>query len=931
MAFETQTEGEILFSLMKGDGAQAWPTEGVFQLGATPGEAVFDEGGDVEASVVIEDGEEEQGGVGGLSAASYGFWWRVKRNGSEVYRLNDTGRRSFQVSAGDRLSFSLDGSRGSKRAVLSYSFAPSRAGVAPAAGGPAAASVSASVSVSSSVRALSASASVGLSGVPRDPRYLEYQWQYAEQGSEEWTDLPSGGLDALGARSATLYLSRQYSNQNPLRRHRVVVSSTYYSMLPVASAEVAGPGGPMAELPGRPRILSVDPNESRVELSWSSAFDGFSSVTDYVVQYKAYDRYIPQSWVTVSRSASAATSFVVTGLADGTSYIFRVAAVNAVGQGLYSSDSEYPFGYARPGTVPEAPVLLSAVAGVGLVQLSWSPAASYAGSSYEIEVSTNGATWSRLSSGNTEDWPQGATSATLRSLEGGTGYSFRVLAYGTSSKPSPPSNAISATPTSAAPYPPASLAVYGYYSDRSVPADGVAEENLGLYWADDPRYPGTPKTGQAAQYSLDGGATWTPIQSNTPYAPFNVEVVNFPSILPRNTSFLFRAATINSVGQSAWSEPKAGTTPPGMVTGLAATRGQSSVTLSWTAPSGGNAQIVDYLVGVRPGAQVGFDLWSVDSGSRIVNNTGSATSISISRLTATSAVVNNLTAGRLYFFYIYAVNSGRTTNAPYLVSVAGIGRGIDYGPPRVTPYLSSPPGLPGAPTGLSGVPGVVYSMGSNVDPDSVSLGWTKPASDGGMEVTGYAIQYSGDGGSTWTSSGDYMDIEYCLACPQSREVRPLSPPALTTAKVKGLTLMQPYRFRVAAINEVGTGPYTAASPAVTPTKLPLGPEGFAAVPGNGSVSLSWTARTVDSERLPVTGYNVWYQTSGYWSNVVNNTGTYNPPGPWLKFNGSTPIAGTSANVTGLTNGKSYNFRVHAVNAGGEGFSSSVITVVPTAG
>jgi hypothetical protein len=69
-----------------------------------------------------------------------------------------------------------------------------------------------------------------------------------------------------------------------------------------------------------------------VALSWTAPTNtGGVSLTDYVVQYSTDQ----SNWTTVADGTSTATTATVTGLQGGTSYYFRVAAVNSVGTGAY--------------------------------------------------------------------------------------------------------------------------------------------------------------------------------------------------------------------------------------------------------------------------------------------------------------------------------------------------------------------------------------------------------------------------------------------------------------------------------------------------------------------------------------------------------------------------------------------------------------------
>ena len=89
--------------------------------------------------------------------------------------------------------------------------------------------------------------------------------------------------------------------------------------------------------PNAPTSLSGTAGNGQVSLSWTApASNGGAAITDYAVQYSSNSG---STWATFSDGASTATSATVTGLTNGTAYTFRVAAVNSVGTGAYSSAS----------------------------------------------------------------------------------------------------------------------------------------------------------------------------------------------------------------------------------------------------------------------------------------------------------------------------------------------------------------------------------------------------------------------------------------------------------------------------------------------------------------------------------------------------------------------------------------------------------------
>ena len=87
--------------------------------------------------------------------------------------------------------------------------------------------------------------------------------------------------------------------------------------------------------PGAPTGASATPGSAQATVTWTApASNGGSAITGYVVT-----PYIGATAKPSVASSGTGTSKVVTGLVNGTSYTFKVAAVNAIGTGTQSSPS----------------------------------------------------------------------------------------------------------------------------------------------------------------------------------------------------------------------------------------------------------------------------------------------------------------------------------------------------------------------------------------------------------------------------------------------------------------------------------------------------------------------------------------------------------------------------------------------------------------
>jgi surface protein len=445
---------------------------------------------------------------------------------------------------------------------------------------------------------------------------------------------------------------------------------------------------PVPTPPGAPTGVSGTSGNAVVALTWSApASNGGRLISDYVIQYSSNGG---GNWTAFNDGTSTSTSVTVTGLSNGTSYIFRVAAVNAVGTGSYSANSPS----VTPLSAPGAPTGVGGTAGNAQVALTWSAPASTGGSAitdYVIQYSSNGGgSWTTFSDGTST-----STSANVTSLSNGTTYIFRVATVNSVGTGTYSSNSASLVPATS---PGAPTGVSGTSGNAQV----------ALAWASPVSTGGSAITDYLIQYSSDSGSNWTTFNDGT--SPSTSTTVTG---LSNGTSYIFRIAAVNSIGTGSYSQNSSTVTPlttPGAPTGVSGTSGNGQVALTWSSPaSTGGSAITDYRI-----------QYSSDGGANWSTfNDGTSTS--------TSATVTSLSNGTTYIFRVAALNSAGAGS--YSANSAGVTPG------------SSPPG---APTGVSGTAGNT----------KVALTWSAPASNGGSAITDYIVEYSSDSGSNWTTFND---------------------------------------------------------------------------------------------------------------------------------------------------------------------------------
>lgn len=458
---------------------------------------------------------------------------------------------------------------------------------------------------------------------------------------------------------------------------------------------------------------------------------------------------------------------------------------------------------------------------------------------YVVEHSSNGGkNWAKVSSPVSP-----STSRTVTGLTNGTAYLFRVTAQNLKGSSSPAVSASAVTPRTV-PNAPTGITV-------------VADKQAAfLTWKAPAVNGGAAVTDYKVEFSTDKGKTWQTFSDGVS-ASQSVRVSGLKSA----SRYLFRVSAVNVAGSGATvattteMAPLAPTAPLAP-SGVTATAGRRQVTLSWTPPADtGGSPITDYRI--ESSADAGKTWQTFNDGVS----------------TAASAKVTGLTAGKSYVFRVSAVNA--------------VGTGANFRSLAATPLPSAAPSVPAAPTVTPGA-------------GKVNVVWTAPADDGGSPVTDYRVEYSANGGKTWTTFNDGT-----------------SP--FAGAEVTGLTNGTAYVFRVAAVNAVGAGTASAASVAATPKAAtlagaPSNVKGIAS--GTGRVTVSWAAPTTGADQ--VTNYRIEY--------LLDNGSS----ATWKTF--TTTTKATSANVTGLFNGANYLFRVSAVTPAGVGPTSAnsqrVLVVAP---
>ena len=757
-----------------------------------------------------------------------------------------------------------------------------------------------------------------------------YEYRYKTTGDypQTWTAVSPSGRDTIYHKVTGLTNEVEHTFQlRAVNAHGAGPASNGVAVTPTIGASK----------PAAPTGLTATPGDGQVTLTWTNPNN--SSITKW--QYSTDGSNWTDICVTSSNTGCpSVTTTTVTNLTNGTSYTFRLRAVNGVGDGFQTVAG------ATPKAVPAKPTGLTATPGDRQVTLDWTDPGDSTITGWQYKQDTAGP-WTDIPNSSAS-----TTSYTVTGLTNGTAYGFRIRAANSSGQGAQ-SDEASATPNAPPGKPPSlSAGISGTTATLTWTAPSGStitkwqyrlKQTSGSYgaWTDVPSSTGTTTTytvpnltdgiaytfqvravngavpGPASdeagalstpdkptgleahagsttvtlqwdwpnnmsitswQYAQDTGE-WTTMTCTSPCDPRTLIMYKVTG-LTNGTSYSFKIRAVNKAGNSSESVPVSATpiAAPGAPTDLTGTGDDGQAALSWKAPSGSTITKWEYRQRAFS-ANLGGSVWS----RWITITPGGANNT----LTHT---VTQLSNNGVYQFQVRASNS------------------VGAGTPSAAAQVAVVSAKPSAPSNFT-------AGGGNA---TATLAWVYPTSPW-VYVTKW--QYSSDNGTTWAdipaNSGGYKVCgrgeDFIYRCEvfetpaQGGNINTRYATITKTSAATPATLSngKGYSFKIRAVNDKGGTASDDASAAM----IPLAPATFTATAGDAQVALAWTKSTSDTTTL--TSWQYRYKPKSSAESGYTD---------WTTAPGG--ASATSHAVTGLTNGTTYTFQLRAVNATGGGIASS---------
>ncbi|MFW9780269.1 MAG: fibronectin type III domain-containing protein [Candidatus Heimdallarchaeota archaeon] len=654
----------------------------------------------------------------------------------------------------------------------------------------------------------------------------------------------------------------------------------------------------IGNVPSEPLSVVATHGNGQIDLSWAvPSSQGGSAITQYRV-YRSLTTGGPYSNIINTTNLF----YLDTSLTNGQMYFYVITAENNEGESPYSQEVN-----ATPATIPSAPQSLQASYSDSQVVLTWGLPNNDGGSQiteYMIYRASS-PTGPYVNIGNSS-----ILSYTDFTVANGETYWYNVTAVNGEGK-GPSSNQVGVTPITV---PTAPQSLQASYSDSQVT----------IIWQV-PVYDGNSTiTGYNIYRATSPSGSYVLIGTSPGLTYTDLSVSN-------GITYWYNVTAVNAEGEGP-SSNQVGVTPitvPTAPQNLAATYGDSQVTLTWSLPSDdGGSPIIEYVVyrGTSPSgpfSNVGNSttLGYIDSTAvngitywynvTAINAEGEGPSsfqqsatpatvptaplnpqvipgnsqISVSweapaddggstiiryrvyrRITSGSFLnIQNVTGTTSY------LDSSVTNGIKYfyvIVAVNGEGESVASGEVSTTPLA-----VPSSPRSLN----VVYTV------PKVTLSWIAPLDDGGTSIVQYRIYRSTSSGGPYTNLANTTLLSFD-----------------DVSTTKGIT----YYYAVSADNSLGES-IKSSEAIITPTTKPSPPESlYASLDSNNYVILLWNTPS-DTGGLPISSYQIYRsETSG---------------GPYTSIGSTMSVSYTDSSVL---SGTTYFYVIRAVNSQGESVDSN---------
>ena len=728
----------------------------------------------------------------------------------------------------------------------------------------------------------------------------------------------------------------------------------------------------LASVPDPPTSVAGTLGDTETTLSWTApSYPGTTAISGYKIEERQPG---VSNWtVNTANTGTTAVTKIITGLTNGATYQYRVSAINSNGTSNASTASSN-ITPSTP-TVPSSPTGISGTANSEMVSLSWTASIEHDDApvtGYNIQHSTDsGSNWTD-STANTNS---NSTAYNATGLTNGTAYIFRIRASSAEGWGNYSSNSASFTPRSfsitATGPAPSTITIngvdhylhtfsYNSYSQTSgwsgqtsytVTVSGAASRQVDMLIVGGGGGGGTNFYDTGTRDDRDGaGGGAGGVVLITSY--------NFPS----DGTYYFVVGRGGNPGiYDQLSEPSTANGPDNEKIGVNGLRGKKSYVIS----AGGTGIALAGTGGGGSGHNGGgSQSWGTGSiswsaGPRPLNGDGNGASGGAARATQNAGTGDSVGgsswsgsypegkekggSGSYYSNYRggrgggggagtdmfgstpsnNAVNGGTGYTSSFTGSSYTYGKGGDGNRSPTSSAATLGSGGEGYSSGSlntsniayrarKGGDGVIYlryiatptvpdpptNVGGTTGNQLVNLSWTAPSYPGSSAITGYKIELTTDNGSNWSvNTADTVSTA-------------------VTKTITGLTNNTTYKFRVSAINTVGTSTASTASANLVPNLSPPDPPtGVSGTVEHEQTTLSWTAPSFVGTSA-ITGYKIELTTDNGSNWTVNTANT-----------GTTAVTKI---VTGLTNLTSYKFRVSAINSDGTSNPSTASdTISPT--